>query len=402
MSTIILLVLAASGALALRGGLRSLLAVCEPNQALVIYGLPGRRGYRLLKGGSSLLLPLVEELKAIDLGNLNIPITVADALTSNGIRLSVDGVANVKVAGHEPAIHAAVERLLGRSREQVCELARLTLECNLRGVVATLTPEQVNADSEAFARGVLAEAEDDMRRLGFELDSLQITAIRDGVRYLDSLGRPQQVELLRQSRVAEAEARSLARIEAVEQSKSTRLVQFDRDEAIARAEASRRIQDARTRERALVAEAEAETAGERSRVEAELPLQAARIESVALQLQADVVAPAEAAYQQALATARASAAGIRADGDAQAEALRVLMDSLLAAGPEGRTVYLMQRLQPLLALLRQSVPPIAVEELRLVGESRGGQDGLPALLARLQAATDLDLGRWLRPADADA
>jgi hypothetical protein len=45
------------------------------------------------------------------------------------------------------------------------------------------------------------------------------------------------------------------------------------------------------------------------------------------------------------------------------------------------------------------VPPIAVEELRLVGESRGGQDGLPALLARLQAATDLDLGRWLRPAD---
>jgi hypothetical protein len=53
----------------------------------------------------------------------------------------------------------------------------------------------------------------------------------------------------------------------------------------------------------------------------------------------------------------------------------------------------------LLALLRQAVPPIAVEELRLVGESRGGQDGLPALLARLQAATDLDLGRWLRPAD---
>ena len=100
-----------------------------------------------------------------------------------------------------------------------------------------------------------------------------------------------------------------------------------------------------------------------------------------------------------MAAARASAAGIRADGDAQAEALRVLMESLLAAGPEGRTIYLMQRLQPLLALLRQAVPPIAVEELRLVGESRGGQDGLPALLARLQAATDLDLGRWLRPAD---
>jgi flotillin len=399
MSTIIVLLLAASGVLALRGGLRSLLAVCEPNQALVIYGLPSQRGYRLLKGGSSLLLPLVEELKAIDLSNLNIPIMVENALTSTGIRICVEGVANVKIAGHEPTIHAAVERLLGRSREQVSELARVTLESNLRGVVATLTPEQVNADAEAFARELLAEASDDLSRLGLELDSLQLTAIRDKVRYLDSLGKPQQVELLRQSRIAEADARAQSRIEAAERYKSTCLVQFDRDEAIASAEASRRIQDARTREQALVAEAEAETAGERSRVEAELPLQEARIESVAYQLQADVVAPAEAACQQALAAARASAAGIRADGDAQAEALRVLMESLLAAGPEGRTIYLMQRLQPLLALLRQAVPPIAVEELRLVGESRGGQDGLPALLARLQAATDLDLGRWLRPAD---
>ena len=67
MSTIILLLLAASGALALRGGLRSLLAVCEPNQALVIYGLPGRRGYRLLKGGSSLLVPLLEDVHPLDL-----------------------------------------------------------------------------------------------------------------------------------------------------------------------------------------------------------------------------------------------------------------------------------------------------------------------------------------------
>jgi uncharacterized membrane protein YqiK len=110
------------------------------------------------------------------------------------------------------------------------------------------------------------------------------------------------------------------------------------------------------------------------------------------------VAPAEAAYQEALATARADAAGIRADGDAQAEALRALMDSLLAAGPEARTVYLMPRLQPLLALLRQAVPPLQVEELRLIGESETGATSLPVLLARLQAATDLDLGRWLKAA----
>ena len=393
-----LLLLAGSGLLVLRGGLHGLLAVCQPNQALVIYGLPGARGYRLLKGGSTLLVPLIEEMRFLDLSNLNIPITVSKALTATGIRISVTAVANVKIASHEPVVHAAVERLLDRSAKEVSELAQVTLESNLRGVLATLTPEQVNADSEAFARALMEEANDDFSRLGLELDSLQITAIHDDVNYLDALGRPQQVTLLRQARIAEAEARAEARIEAVEREKTTRLVQLRRDEAIARAEAHRRIQEAGTRQDAMVAEAEAETAGELSRVEAELPMQQARIQSVALQLQADVVAPAEAAYQEALATARADAAGIRADGDAQTEALRALMDSLLAAGPEARTVYLMPRLQPLLSLLRQAVPTLQVEELRLIGEGETGATSLPVLLARLQAATDLDLGRWLRAA----
>jgi flotillin len=151
-----------------------------------------------------------------------------------------------------------------------------------------------------------------------------------------------------------------------------------------------------------VAEAEALIAGELSRVEAEMPLQEARVESVGLQLQADVVAPAEAAYEEALAEARAGAAGIRADGEAQSKALRSLMESLLAAGPEARSVYLMPRLQPLLALLRQAVPPLAVEELRLIGDGEGNTASLPVLLARLQAATDLDLGRWLRSDDRPA
>lgn len=393
-----LLLLAGAGLVVLRGGLRSLLAVCQPNQALVIYGLPGPRGYRLLKGGSTLLVPLVEEMRCLDLSNLNIPISVSRALTATGIRISITAVANVKIASHEPVVHAAVERLLDRDAKEVSELAQVTLESNLRGVLATLNPEEVNADTEAFSRALMEEANEDFSRLGLELDSLQITAIHDDVKYLNALGRPQQVALLRQSRIAEAEARAEARIETVEQDKTTHLVRLNRDEAIARAEAHRRIQEAGTRQEALVAEAEAQTAGELSRVEAELPLQRARIESVALQLQADVVAPAEAAYQEALATARADAAGIRADGDAQTEALRAIMDSLLAAGPEARSVYLMPRLQPLLALLRQAVPPLHVEELRLIGEGEPGSASLPALLARLQAATDLDLGRWLKAA----
>jgi flotillin len=362
----------------------------------VIYGLPGGRGYRLLHGGSTLLMPGIELIDAIDLSNINLGLQVRDALSATGIRLSIDAVANVKIASHEPLIHAAVERLLGRSTMEVSELARLTLESNLRGVLATLTPEQTNADTEAFGQALMEEARDDLAKLGLELDSPQITALRDNVNDLDALGRPQQVSLLRQSRIAEAEARAQARIEAEEQRRITHLARLQRDEAIARAEAERRIQEAASRQEAMVAESLAIIAGELSRAEAELPLQQARIESRSLQLQADLVAPAEAAYEQARAEARANAAGIRADGEAQAEALRALRESLLAAGPDARRVYLMHRLQPLLATLRQAVPSLEVEELRLVGDRSDSPATLPALLARVQAATDLDLGRWLR------
>lgn len=355
MTALITLLLMSGGSLIAVLGFRSFYAVCQPNQVLIFYGLRGRRdgddtrriGYRLLKGGSSLVVPLVEDVTAMDLGNMIIELHVNNALTRGGIRLTLEAVANVKVAGQEPAIHHAVERLLGKSRDEIKALAQVTLESNLRGVLAMLTPEQVNADRDAFARAMLAEAENDLQSLGLDLDSLQITAITDAVRYLDSIGRKQQVELLCQSRIAEVEARARARIEEAENAKITELVRITRDEAIATAEADRRIQDAVTRQMAMVAEAEADIAAELARAEAELPMQEQRIKQVVHQLQADVVAPAEAACQQAYAAARSAAASILENGAAQAEGLQCLAKSLQQAGPDARRLYLMQRLQPL-------------------------------------------------------
>jgi flotillin len=403
MTPFLFLLLFGSAVTALQG-LRTCYAVCQPNQVLIVYGLRSRTrgeerrlGYRLLKGGSSFVLPLVEEVTAMDLGNLIIPLLVREALTRGGIRLTVEAVANVKVASREPAIHAAVERLLGKTSDEIKTLAQVTLESNLRGVLATLTPEQVNADREAFALAMLAEAEDDLQRLGLDLDSLQITAITDSVRFLDALGRRQQVALTRQSRIAEAEARATSRITEAEQSKVTALVRIARDEAMARAEAERRIREAMSRETALVAEAEAEIAGDLARAEAELPLQEERIKVVSHQLQADVVAPAEAECAGAIAAAKGLAASILEPGAAQADGLQSLVISWQQAGPDARTLYLTQRLQPLLAQMRRAVPTLKVEEVRLIGEVPGQAPSLATMLAQVKAATGLDPSRWLDP-----
>jgi flotillin len=387
----------------------SLYAVCQPNQVLVFYGRRRPQqgqddrqiGYRLIKGGGSLCLPFVESVESMDLGNIIIDLKVNRALSKGGIRLTVEAVANVKVASREPIIHNAVERLLGRSIKEIKDLAQITLESNLRGILAMLTPEEVNSDREAFSRAILEEALDDLHVLGLDLDGVQITNISDDVNYLDSIGRPQQVALLRDSRIAEAEARARSRINEAENEKDTALVRIDRDIAIARVEADRRIQEAITRQTAQVAEAQADIGAIIARVEAELPMQTERIGQMQHQLQADVVAPAEAACQRAVAEARGAAAAILEDGQARADGMRELVRSLLAAGPDAQQIYLLQRLEPLLVSLRSAVPPIEVDQLQVIGQGADGKTSIATLLAEAKAATGLDLGRWLPSANGD-
>jgi len=186
--------------------IRNYYHICQPSEVLIFAG--SRRptatgktiGYRLVKGGSSIRLPMIEQVYQMDLTNMIIDLRVVNAYSKGGVPLIVTGVANIKIAGEEPIIHNAIERLLGKKRKEIEQLAKETLEGNLRGVLANLTPEQANSDQIAFAKSLLEEAEQDLEKLGLVLDSLQIQNISDEVRYLDSIGRKQKAELQRDAR----------------------------------------------------------------------------------------------------------------------------------------------------------------------------------------------------------
>src|SRR5205085_9084901 len=104
----------------------------------------------------------------------------------------------------------AIERLLDRGQAEIISIARETLEGNLRGVLATLTPEEVNQDREKFAQELLHEADHDLARVGLELDTLRVQHISDDKGYLDSIGRRTTAELLKKSRISEAENQALS------------------------------------------------------------------------------------------------------------------------------------------------------------------------------------------------
>ncbi len=388
----------AAGAWAFVALLRQLYYICQPSEVLIFSGLRRRIGsgqqvgYRTVRGGSALRIPVLEEVTRLDLSNMTIDLRVENAYSKGGIPLNVSGVANIKISGDEPGIHNAIERLIGKEQDEIRHIAKETLEGNLRGVMASLTPEQLNEDKVTFARTLLEEAEDDLQKLGLVLDTLQIQNISDDVRYLDSIGRKQLVELKRDSRIAEAEAKSQSSVKQAENERITSLRRLDKELAIATAEAEKRVKDALTRRDALVAEVEAKVGAELARAEAEIPVQQERIKQVTEQLQADVIAPAESECKTMMAAAKGQAATIVEQGRSQAEGLRELVESLKQSGDDAKRLFLLQKLEPLLTMLSDTVQPIEVEEVNLIGEREGQTNlSLATLLKQFQETTGLRL-----------
>ncbi|MEN9206744.1 MAG: SPFH domain-containing protein [Gloeomargarita sp. GMQP_bins_120] len=379
---------------------RNLYYICQPNEVLIFAGttrwvpsLRRRVGYRLVKGGSSLRMPLFERVLRLDLTNLIIELKVVGAYSKGGIPLRVEGVANIKIAGEEPIIHNAIERLLGKTREEIKRIAKETLEGNLRGVLASLTPQQVNEDKLAFVRSLQDEAEEDLGKLGLVLDTLQIQNISDDVGYLDSIGRKQRAELLRDARIAEAQAQAQAAIQAAENARLTVFAQLDAEMQIVEAEVQRRIRDALTRREALVAEVQAEVGAQIARAQADLAVQRERIAQVRQQLQADVVAPAAAQCQQAMEAAQAAAAQIVEEGKALVEGMRQLATTWRQAGDQARQIFLLQKLEPLLQALAATVPQVQVDRMTVLDPATATSTA--AWWEQVRAATGIDVQRLL-------
>lgn len=372
-----------------------LTVICQPNEVLVFSG--GARGVRLVQGGRGMRVPLFERVDRLDLTNMVIDLRVKGAYSKGGIPLDVQSVANVKVASEDPTIHNAIERFLGVPRAHIMAVAKETLEGNLRGVLATLTPEEVNQDRVKFAASLLHEGDLDLKRLGLSLDMLKVQHVSDEVGYLDSIGRKQSADLLSASRIAEAENEATAAVRNAANTEERELARVDARLSVARAEADRCIRDALTRREAVAAEARADVTAQLARAEADMHVQAARIAQVEMQLIADELRPAEAKRDEMISVAIAGSARIIEEGRATAASIREMAVVWKANGAEAREVLVAQKLEGLVGAMLETVGQLEVDSLTLVngddtlaGQTRLASDKLkhavgvdvPALLQR--------------------
>ena len=398
----------------------SLIIICPPNRVAVISGRSrtlsdGRNvGYRILKGGRTLRIPLIEKVAWMDLNTIPLEVSVTNAYSAGAIPLNVQGIANVKVSSNEMLLENAAERFLNVPTAAIGQIAKETLEANLRGVLATMSPEEVNEDRLKFSHQLIDEADDDMKTLGLELDVMKIQNVTDDNLYLDSVGRRLTADVVKQARVAEAER--VAESEEAEAGARQRaqIAQVQADKNIVEEQNQLRVRTAELDAVARAKEEEASVAGDIARATAEQELEQQRIELERRRLEADVVTPAKANLEAKQLQAQANAAKIIEDGKAQVDVFRRLTDQYQAAGDDGQQIFVLNMLPDLIDKIVSTVNGVSIDRVAIIdnGASGDSKGGIPALMSQLpaavvslteqiEAATGVDILKSMRDDDDD-
>ena len=357
--------------------LKTFLIIGKPNEVLVFSGRKVALddgtsvGFRVVRGGRSFRVPLLEKVDSMDMTIMPIDIRIRGAYAKGNIPINVDAVANVKITNDDLLVHHAIERFLGKPREQIRSVAKETLEGTLRGVLALMTPEEVNHDRQKLADNLKSEVADDLGQMGLSVDTFKIQHVTDEVQYLDSISRIKIAEVVKDAKIAESNAKreadevvSAAEMRgkvALEQSHA-RIIEETND--LERHKAELDAKAASEEERTIAAGLEA-------RAVAEQELQQIRGRLEKLRLEADTVIPAD--KQRAAQELRAAGdAAIRAEtGRAQGEALDALLGAWRAAGEDANEIFLIQQIDRIMGDVAAVTQRLEVNEVNLIDGGDG-------------------------------
>jgi flotillin len=188
-----------------------------PHQALVVYGF---RGTRIVKGHGTVIFPMVESCRELSLELMSFDVAPKqDLYTKQGVAVTVEAVAQIKVKSDPESVQTAAEQFLTKSDQEREALIRLVMEGHLRGIIGQLTVEEIVKQPEMVADRMRSTCAEDMNKMGLEVISFTIKEVKDQNEYITNMGRPDVARIKKDADVATAEA--------------------ERDTAIKRAEAQR-------------------------------------------------------------------------------------------------------------------------------------------------------------------
>ena len=403
-----------------------------PDEALIVFGrrkLLGRKvrsesgeveGFRIIRGGGTFVWPAWEQYELLSLRMMTLDIDLRHVYTAQGIPINVKAVAQVKVQGDIEHIRRAAEGFLGIPADQIQATIKETVAGHLRGIIGTLTVEELYRDQKSFQEKVRDEAHRDLDGMGFEFRSFVFQAIQDDEGYLNALGQPKIQEALKNARIATANADRDAAIEEEQarQQKEQKKILVNKE--IAESDKALSLKKASIKKEVDIANAQAVKAGEmelkvqniriaeqeverqklelnaqireqadakkyeterladaaKYRVEQEAAAERKRREEAAQALKAEGIAKAEAESTMRREIGLAEAKAIRAKGEAEAEARRLLAEALKLYNEAGLSIEALKVLPEIAAAV--SEPLARAGETTIISNGAGPGDGTGA------------------------
>ena len=308
--------------------------VASANEALIVAGSrgakvrdergqvmssPGDRGVKVVVGGGTFIRPLFDRVGKLKLTARQINVQLSDAVTSQGIKVQVQGVATFKIGRDVESLRNAAERFLDAKPEQVDSIVKNVLEGSLRSIVGTLTIEELIRDRQKLLQQVQDAAKGDLATSGLQIDAFTIQSFSDDSNYIELLGQQSVSTVTRDARMVKATTDQEA---AVREAESQQIkINAGRDVSLREAETKTQVAAAQARADQAGPLAQAEAQQEVVRKQTELAeLEAQRKEK---ELLSTTVKPAAAEAQAVIARAEGDKRAKIAAAEAEAETTRL-------------------------------------------------------------------------------
>ncbi len=295
----------------------------ERGQAMAI---SGDKGVKVVVGGGTFVRPLLDRVGKLKLTARQINVQLGDAVTSQGIKVQVQGVATFKIGRDVESLRNAAERFLDAKPEQVDSIVKNVLEGSLRSIVGTLTIEELIRDRQKLLQQVQDAAKGDLATSGLQIDAFTIQSFSDESNYIGLLGQQNLATVERDARMARASADQTAAVREAEAQQVK--INAGRDVSLRQAETKTQVAAAQARadQAGPLAQAEAQQEVVRRQTELaqleadrkEKELLSSTVKPAAAEAQA-VIARAEGAKRARIASAEADAETTRLEGGAEAQ-----------------------------------------------------------------------------------
>ncbi|XP_026318230.1 flotillin-1 isoform X1 [Hyposmocoma kahamanoa] len=314
---------------------------CGPNEALVVSGCCYSKPL-LVPGGRTFVWPCIQQVQRISLNTMTLQVESPTVYTSQGVPISVTGIAQVKIQGQNAEmLMSACEVFLGKSEQEIQNIALETLEGHQRAIMGSMTVEEIYKDRKIFSKKVFEVASSDLINMGVTVVSYTLKDVRDDEGYLKALGMARTAEVKRDARIGEAEAQAEARIKEAMAEEQRMASRYLNDTEIAKAQRHFELKKAAYDVEVQTKKAEAEMAYElqaaktKQRIKEEqmqiavvertqeIEVQKWEVQRREKELDATVRRPAEAQKYKLEKLAEAHRMKTVMEAEAEAEAIRV-------------------------------------------------------------------------------